>query len=317
MLKFIKPLVLATLMLVPAAQAADHPAPLGLGPTVAKPVPEIQHAIIISCDGLRPDVLLRADTPNLRKMMKAGSFSFWARTVPESITLPSHTSMLTGFNVQRHGVTWNTDLPADKKRYPNVPTIFEIAKHGGLTTAAVTSKSKFDILVKPEWADWAAVKAESDEAAGDNAVKVLREHKPDVMFLHFSGADSTGHSLGWGSPQQVAAVEKIDVQIGRVLATLEETGLKKSTVVLVSSDHGGAGRTHGRDDPRSRHIPWIIVGPDIRPNYDLTRNPNLIIHTEDTFATISWLMGLPLEPDLDGKPVYDVLVVREMLHDAR
>jgi predicted AlkP superfamily pyrophosphatase or phosphodiesterase len=316
MLKSLKALCLPLLLASSLVHAADAPGAKAAGPTITRPVPEIQHAIIISCDGLRPDVMLRADTPNLRKLMKAGSFTFWARTVPESITLPSHTSMLTGVNPQRHGVSWNGDLPADKKRYPNVPTIFEIAKHGGLTTAAVTSKSKFDVLARPEATDWSAVKAETDEKAGDNAVKILREHKPDVMFIHFSGADSKGHSLGWGTPQQIQAIEAIDAQIGRVLETLDETDSRKSTVIVVSSDHGGAGRGHGRDDPRSRHIPWIIAGPDIRPNYDLTRNAGLVVRTEDTFATICWLMGLPLDPELDGKPVYDALVVKEMLHDV-
>ncbi|MCS7033377.1 MAG: alkaline phosphatase family protein, partial [Phycisphaerae bacterium] len=35
----------------------------------------IRHVIIISIDGLRPDVLLRADTPNLRALLRRGSFS--------------------------------------------------------------------------------------------------------------------------------------------------------------------------------------------------------------------------------------------------
>src|SRR4051794_35241398 len=61
-----------------------------------RPVPAITRALIISIDGLRPDVMLRADAPNLKSLYTTGSFSFWARTTPLSITLPSHTTMLTG-----------------------------------------------------------------------------------------------------------------------------------------------------------------------------------------------------------------------------
>src|SRR5436190_24155017 len=60
---------------------------------IPKPVPEIERALLISIDGCRPDLLLRADAPNIRKLMKTGSFHFWARTIPAAITLPSHASM--------------------------------------------------------------------------------------------------------------------------------------------------------------------------------------------------------------------------------
>ena len=113
----------------------------------AKPVAAVEHVIIISADGLRPDVLLRARTPNIRQLMDSGTFTMWARTVPQSITLPSHTSMLTGVTPERHRVLWNADLP--EPVYPKVPTIFEVAKGAGLTTAMVTGKSKFVSLARP------------------------------------------------------------------------------------------------------------------------------------------------------------------------
>src|SRR3954451_20002993 len=86
-------LLLCAGTLAPAAKAADEKKPQTPAP---RPVPAIQHVIIISCDGLRPDVLLRADAPNLRKMMAHGAFTLWSRTIRIAITLPSHTSMLTG-----------------------------------------------------------------------------------------------------------------------------------------------------------------------------------------------------------------------------
>lgn len=285
------------------------------GERVSRPVPAIEHAVIISIDGLRPDVLLRADAPNLRQLMKHGSFTMWARTVAESITLPSHTSMLTGVTPQRHGVTWNGDLPAGKKLFPQVPTIFEVAKAGGLSTAIATGKTKFEALARPGSVDWESIQAVKDDAVGAAAVELLREHQPDLLVVHFPGADVAGHSIGWGTPEQVTAVEKIDVQVGNIMRTLDELSLRPSTVVLVSADHGGAGRSHGPNDVRARHIPWIISGPGIRENYDLTRNPLLSVQTEDTFATISYLLGLPLEAGLDGKPVADILETRELMHD--
>ncbi|HWP39388.1 MAG TPA: hypothetical protein VNL70_00585, partial [Tepidisphaeraceae bacterium] len=47
-----------------------------------RPVPAIDRVMIISVDGLRPDVMLRAQVPSIRQLLQRGSFSFWAQTVP-------------------------------------------------------------------------------------------------------------------------------------------------------------------------------------------------------------------------------------------
>jgi arylsulfatase A-like enzyme len=107
----------------------------------------------------------------------------------------------------------------------------------------------------------------------------------------------------------------IDEQLGKLLAALDELQLRDKTVILISADHGGAGRTHGGDDPRSQHIPWIVSGPGIRPDYDLTQDPRLQVRTEDTFATVCYLLGLP-PGDVEGKAVEQVVAKDELLGDA-
>lgn len=280
-----------------------------------KPVAAVGHVIIISADGMRPDVLLRAHAPNVRRLMESGTFTMWARTVPQSITLPSHTSMLTGVTPERHRVLWNSDLP--DPIYPKTPTIFEVAKAAGLTTAMVTGKSKFDSLARPGSVDWEMVKSATDEEVGSRAVVILREHKPDVLVVHFPGADGAGHAKGWGSPEQIDAVEGVDRSVGVLLDALEAAGRLDSTVIIFSADHGGAGRSHGPNDPRSRHIPWIVNGPGIRKGYDLTRDATLTVNTEDTFATACWFLGLRAPGKIDGKAIQQVLEDRELLRDAK
>src|SRR5689334_9204635 len=119
-----------------------------------RPVPAIDRALIVSIDGLRPDVLLRAKTPRIHDLYEHGSFSFWARTTALSTTLPSHTSMLTGLIPRRHEVEWNWDLPLAKPVYPHGQTLFEVAKKAGYSTAMAAGKSKFTILAKPGTIDW-------------------------------------------------------------------------------------------------------------------------------------------------------------------
>ena len=310
-------LALSCLLLVPllpghAAWAAeDVPEP-----QVERPVAQVRRVLIISVDGLRPDLMLRARTPVIRRLMDSGSFSLWARTVKQAITLPSHTSMLTGVSPSKHGVTWNSDK--DEEAYPKVPTLFEVAKKAELTTAMVTGKSKFDVLARPGTVDWLSVAKATDEEVGSRAAMVLAHHRPDVMVVHFPGCDGAGHSKGWGSPEQMAAIESIDRSLGVLLSALDESGLAGETLVILSADHGGAGRGHGPDDPRCRHIPWIASGPGVRRNYDLTRDGTLVINTEDTFATACYFLGLRPDAPIDGKPIEQILAAeRELLRDVK
>ena len=271
-----------------------------------RPIPAIEHVVIISIDGLRPDRALLADMPNLRGLLKQGAYTFWAKTTAVSITLPSHTSMLTGVIPDKHGIVWNRDLPFKEPVYPNVPTIFEMATRSGYSAAMVAGKSKFSALAKPGTVTWVAVPDETksnNEAVVSFAVKFIETNKPDLLFIHFPDVDAVGHAKGWGSPEQLACIEKTDRQLGEVFAALDRAGLRGSTFILVTADHGGAGLTHGADDARSRHIPWIASGPGVRKNFDLTQSATLEVRTEDTCATACYLLGLPQAPYFDGKPV--------------
>lgn len=279
-----------------------------------RPAPQIERVLVISIDGLRPDLLLRANTPTLHGMLERGSYSLWARTIPEAITLPSHTSMLTGVFIPRHGVDWNGE---ENRHPPKVPTLFKLAKDAGYTTAVVTGKSKFITIVDGGGVDYFAVPAagkrtkDADTAAA--AADVIRTHKPQVMFVHFADVDGAGHGIGWGTPEQIAAIEKADAAVGVVFDALREAGVEQSTLVIVSADHGGRGRGHGKDDPRSRHIPWLAVGPGVRSGFDLTRIGDLNIDTVDTFATACHYLGIPLPEHVEGKPIIQILPPDELL----
>lgn len=103
------------------------------------------HVILISIDGLRPDAIRRYGADNIQRLVDEGSYSFAATTITPSITLPSHTSMLTGALPAVHGITWNDNRVADRGRVP-VPTIFQVAHEHGFATAAFASKGKFNHL---------------------------------------------------------------------------------------------------------------------------------------------------------------------------
>jgi predicted AlkP superfamily pyrophosphatase or phosphodiesterase len=295
------PLVLIFLAASSAVRADD-----------AKPAPRV---LIISIDGMRPDLMLRSKTPHIHALFESGAFSFWAKTVPHAITLPSHVSMLTGAIPRRHEVEWNVDLPPvsvwpEKANFPKVPTLFEMAHKAGYTTALAAGKSKFDIFNRRDALDSFSVPTTAkgeDVDVRDAAVKMIHEHKPQVMFVHLPSTDNVGHKVGWATPEQIAAIEGADICVGDLLKALDDEKLREGTVVLLTSDHGGAGLTHLPDDPRARHITWILNGPGVRKNFDLSRLANLTINTEDTCATACKLLKITPEKPLDGKPILEAL----------
>jgi predicted AlkP superfamily pyrophosphatase or phosphodiesterase len=286
-----------------SAQTAPAPAPAPAPPPPAAAVPKAERVVIISIDGLRPDLLIQANVPNIRGLLKVGSYTFWARTVAEGYTLPAHASMLTGVSPQKHGVTWNDHI---EQAYPLSPTLFEVAKQAGLTTALASGKTKFVVFDKPGTLDWKYLPRDEpilDTFVAQQAAQIVREHKPHVLFVHLPGVDYVGHARGWGSPDQVAWLGEADKAVGMVLEALRETGLLESTLVILTADHGGAGVEHGPNDERSAHIPWIAAGPGVRRGMDLTRYPDLTVNITDTFATACAALGLKPQAAVEGKPV--------------
>ena len=63
--------------------------------------------ILISIDGMRPDGLIKCNNPYVDELKKMASYTFDARTVFPSVTLPCHMSMFHSVPPERHGTTTN------------------------------------------------------------------------------------------------------------------------------------------------------------------------------------------------------------------
>jgi predicted AlkP superfamily pyrophosphatase or phosphodiesterase len=292
----VKRLAAAISLMVAAAAVA-----CGIGRDAA-----ITRVLIISVDGMRPDLLLRGHSPAMTGLMHRGSYTLLARTVTEGYTVPSHVSMLTGVVPARHGVTWDHHV---EDSYPNVSTIFELAKRAGYTTAVVTGKTKLIVLTKPGTLDWSHIANESEEddpRVASQAATILRDHRPQLMFVHLGGLDIAGHASGWGSPEQLAALQKADRAVGSILQALHDVSLTDQTLLILTADHGGSALLHPPEDPLSQRIPWIAVGPTVRKDFNLALVPGLAIDTMATFATACAALGIAVPESREGRPVMEI-----------
>lgn len=296
---------------VPAALVTTgEPEPAYVSRLVASPVERAlsEHVVVISIDGLRPDAIERFGAQTLQRLMREGSYSLAARTILPSITLPSHTSMLTGEEIETHGITWN-DNRVESEGTVETPTILALARERGLRTAAFFSKGKFHHLLIPGSVDHAvAPEGNGKWLAGRTARHVedhLEDARPNLLFVHIGDADFAGHTFGWMSPVYGWAVRHADGAVARVLAAADRAYGEGNYTVLLTADHGGHGRTHGSEDLRDVTIPWIAWGKGIRADgMELPAG----IHTTDTAATALRLLGL--HEGTAGEPVTGALDAR-------
>jgi predicted AlkP superfamily pyrophosphatase or phosphodiesterase len=105
---------------------------------------QVKHVILISIDGLHPDMYLDKSwpTPNLQYLMKKGTYADYCLSVFPAYTHPSHAAMETGALPARSGIAYNQPINSNGEWnwYYNeikAPTIWEALKNKGLTTAAI------------------------------------------------------------------------------------------------------------------------------------------------------------------------------------
>jgi predicted AlkP superfamily pyrophosphatase or phosphodiesterase len=283
--------------------------------TTLSAVPRADHVFIISVDGGSPVAIEQSKMPVLQKMVREGAHSWHAQTIKPSLTLPSHTSMLTGVPMEKHKITWNNYAPTNG--LVSVPTIFAAAKQAGLSTAMFVGKEKFLHLVQPGTIDQfyydrsnAVVVMKSDSGdkvvkkegnifakmVATNAADYIVKHKPNLCFIHFTDTDTVGHEFGWHTPEQRKAFAETDAALGMIQKAIRKAGIAKHSVIILSADHGGNGKGHSRGSPIDMQIPWVTWGAGVKKNYEIITP----IYTCDTAATALWLLDVkPLAP-MDG-----------------
>ena len=106
-----------------------------------------------------------------------------------------------------------------------------------------------------------------------------------------------------------ACVSYVDAQIGRLLQTLETTGLGKNTIVVLIGDHGYHLGEHGlwgktTNFELDTRVPLIIRAPGVTTAGTST---TALVELVDLFPTLAELAGLPLPDQLDSEGIVPTL----------
>jgi predicted AlkP superfamily pyrophosphatase or phosphodiesterase len=215
--------------------------------------------------------------PTLRKLMHDG-VSARMLTVNPTVTWPNHTAMVTGVRADEHGLLANGTIvrtgtqPAvkvepmiDKEQMVHAPTVYDAAHKAGLTTAQVDwvaiNKAPGITWNFNEWATaegpleqemirkGVVSKDDLDKFTKSNilfrdqtwataAVHLIREHKPNLLLLHFLSLDSVHHQYGPGALAATSAIAFLDSCVARVVDAVHAAGMDGRTTFLIVSDHG-------------------------------------------------------------------------------
>ena len=103
------------------------------------------------------------------------------------------------------------------------------------------------------------------------------------------------------------SVSFMDEQLGRVLDELERLGLRDSTAIVFTTDHGYHLGEHGFWQKGNLHeevvrVPLIISAPGIKPG-----NTSSLVELVDIYPTCTALLGLPTPEGLHGKSLMPIL----------
>ncbi len=278
--------------------------------------PHVEHVFIISFDQGAPAGIEKADMPVFKNMAALGAHTWEAYTIVPSLTLPSHTSMLTGVGIQKHQIDWNN---YERLRGTvRVPTIFSLAKEKGIVTAMVVAKEKFQHLNIPGSVD-SFIYPKDDASCGGVArafAGMVGRLKPGLCFIHFGDPDVQGHAHGIYSQEKMQAFAESDRALKVIRDAVDAAGLGPTSVFILTADHGchdikdkqnvtrGA---HGSSSPDDVTIPWVAWGRDVKPGYTIT-SP---VVQYDTAATALWLLGVPVPDSFWGRPVTSAFLPRE------
>ena len=223
------------------------------------------HVILIVIDGVRPDVLVGANTPNFDALTVEGSYTWNAWTVTPSVTIKAIPSIMTGATPEVHQVDdWYGEIHAE-----TIPEVFEEA---GLSTALIGSGG---ILAgyneNTYWTEY-YYHENADEHFTTRAIEYFVENRPFFMYVYNPMPDRRGHEHGHESAEYREAIENADYHVGRLVDNLKELGVYDRTLIVITPDHGMTGTSHGWGYENDMRIFSIWRGPGVRENYQMVDN---------------------------------------------
>jgi len=316
--------VVVVLMVLTALQAAAQ--------TPAKPALNV---VLITIDTLRADHVgcygyKQIKTPNIDGLAADGArFDRAFAVVP--VTLPSHTTMLTGTYPMLSGMH---DFSGNKLS-PLQPTLASVLKQAAYQTGAVIGAAVLDSRFGLNQGfdfyydhfDFSRLdEANLDEmerpgnVVADVALDWLAKNSQNKFFLwmhlydpHFPYRPPEPYSREYAAQPYDGEIAFADEQVGRLLRFLKEKGIYQNTIIVLCGDHGEGLGEHGEKTHgffiynATMHVPLIIRLPENAAARTIADPVSLV----DLMPTVLGAVGLEVPSQVQGRSLLP------QLRDAR
>ncbi|MBC1456469.1 alkaline phosphatase family protein [Listeria newyorkensis] len=239
-----------------------------------------RYLVIVSLDALgSADLEDLTGLPTLAFLKNNGAHVEAVETIYPSLTYPAHTTIVTGHYPKTHGIVNNTKIQPEKaspdwfwyREAIKVPTLYDVAKQTGLTTAAflwpVAARSSIDyniaeIFPNRFWLNQVMVslwgsspgflmdmnrrfgklrrgiaQPELDDFLIAAVEDTILRKKPNLTLAHFVDMDSMRHAHGVRSQEARDALERHDARLARIIDATKQNGTYEDTTFIVLGDH--------------------------------------------------------------------------------
>jgi arylsulfatase A-like enzyme/Flp pilus assembly protein TadD len=276
-----------------------------------KGIPEEDlNLLLVTIDTLRADRLSCYDDRNVQTPVLDGlarrGVRFTRAFAHTPTTLPSHVNILTGTLPLYHGVHDNGMFVLPD----NQVTLAELLKERGYATAAFVGAypldsrfglaqgfDRYDDDYRSHGAQRLASAERKAEDVVEGALTWLREQRgPWFLWVHCFGPHNPYEPpepfrTRFADRLYDGEVAYVDAALEPLFRHVQETGLMKSTLVVMTGDHGESLGEHGEKTHgylaynSSLWIPLMMAGPGIAP-----RTVNTFVSHCDIFPTVcDWL----------------------------
>lgn len=292
--------------------------------------------LLITLDTLRADRLPAygyegVKTPHLDSLTKE-SYVFEDAVSHVPLTLPSHTSMLTGRLPIGHGVRDNAGFLLD----PEELTFTEILKDQGYSTSAFVSSfvldsrwqlnQGFDMyydnfnLAQFQDVNPGDIQRKAEETEIE-ASHWLEENKNRKFFswVHYYDPHEPydppePYKSQYASNAYDGEIAYTDEYVGKLLDKLKELQLDEKTIIIIAGDHGeGLGQHNEQTHAMfiyntTQHVPFFIHVPD-----GGSSRVKGVVRLIDMMPTLLELIGIPIPKSVQGKSLVPMMQGKEDL----
>ena len=291
---------------------------------------------LISIDTLRADRLPAYGYDGVETSaidsLRQDSILFERAYSPAPLTLPAHTSLLTGLLPAEHGLRDNAGYRLDAARIdageiPYLPDAFKslgYATGGAVSSFVLRGKigldKGFDL-----YEDGIEFRTGTDigerQRPGAETLNLTTEWlrrvagRPFFLFFHLNEPHTPYQPpepfrSRYSSPYdgEVAAADQV---VGSLLAELKSLGVYDRTVILLLSDHGEGLGEHGEPEhglllyTETLRVPLMLKLPDARW---AGRSVSAPVQLIDVYPTLAGLLGLSGSEHLRGRSLVELMM---------